>query len=320
VLVATYRSDELHRRHPLRPVLAELDRHPTVERLELGRLDREELGAVLTGILGSPPAPQLLTRVLVRSDGNPFFAEELLAAGPGGGQRGLPTTLHDLLAARIDGLSDRAQQVLRVAAVTGRRVGHGLLAATCPLQEAALLDAVREAAEHHLLIADADGDNYWFRHALVQEVVLGDLLAGERRQLHAALARALTAHPELASGTPAQTAAEVAVHWYESHELAQALPAAITAATAAEQALAFAEAERHFEHALELWDQVPEVAAGAGGAARADCPGGVLRRRPGARHHAGPRRDGERGRGYRAGPGRAARRAAGLVPVAVRQP
>jgi DNA-binding CsgD family transcriptional regulator/tetratricopeptide (TPR) repeat protein len=210
----------------------------------------------------SPPAPQLLTRVLARSEGNPFFAEELLAAGPGGGQRGLPTTLHDLLAARVDALSGRAQQVLRVAAVTGRRVGHGLLAAAGTLEEAALLEAVREAVEHHLLVPDADGEAYAFRHALVQEVVQGDLLPGERGQLHAALARSLTAQPELAGGTPAQTAAEVAVHWYEAHDLAQALPAAVAAGIAAEQALAFAEAQRHFERAVDLWDQVPEVAAG----------------------------------------------------------
>jgi tetratricopeptide (TPR) repeat protein len=262
VLVATYRSDDLDRRHPLRPVLAELDRHPTVERLELGRLDRAELEGLLTGILGSPPAPPLLTSVLARSDGNPFFAEELLAAGPGDGQRGLSATLHDLLAARVDRLSGPTQQVLRVAAAAGRRMSHGLLAATSALKAPALLDAVREAVEHHLLVPDVDGGAYGFRHALLQEVIDADLLPGERRQLHAALARALTAHPELAGGTPAQTAAEVAVHWYEGHELAQALPAAITAGEAAEQALAFAEAQRQFERALGLWDQVPEVAAG----------------------------------------------------------
>jgi DNA-binding CsgD family transcriptional regulator/tetratricopeptide (TPR) repeat protein len=262
VLVATYRSDELGRRHPLRAVLAELDRHATVERLELGRLDRVGLGGLLAGILGAPPVPQLLTRVLARSDGNPFFAEELLAAGPGGGELGLSATLHDLLAARVDAMSGQGQQVLRVAAVAGRRVGHGLLAAACSLEEPVLLDAVREAVEHHVLIPDADGDAYAFRHALLQEVVESDLLPGERSQLHATLARSLAAHPELAGGTPAQTAAEVAVHWYESHDLAQALPAAVTAGVAAEQTLAFAEAQRHFERALDLWDQVPDVATG----------------------------------------------------------
>jgi predicted ATPase len=261
VLVGTYRSDEPDRRR-LGVLLAELDRHPTVERVELGRLDHGELGILLAGILGTPPAAGLLDEVLARCDGNPFFAEELLAAGSGGGTGGLSTTLHDLLAGRVDALSDPAQQVLGTAAVAGRRVGHGLLAAACPLEEQALLEALHEAAQHQVLVADPGGDAYWFRHALLREVVEADLLPGERRQLHAALAQVLTAQPELAAGTPAQTAAEVAVHWDQSHDLAQALPATLAAGRAAEQSLAFAEAQRHFERALELWDQVPEVAAG----------------------------------------------------------
>jgi DNA-binding CsgD family transcriptional regulator/tetratricopeptide (TPR) repeat protein len=262
VLVGTYRSDELGRRHPLRPWLAELNRRPRVERVELGRLDRAELGALMAGILGSAPETRRLDELVVRCDGNPLFAEELLAAGAGGGQPGLPATLHELLTARVEALSPPAGQVLRVAAVAGRRVGHGLLAAACPLEEAALLMAVREAVEQQLLVAEPGGDAYVFRHALVREVVLDDLLPGERRQLHAALARSLTTDPGLAGGTPAETAAEVAVHWYDSHDLARALPAAVAAGVAAEETLAFAEAQQQFERALELWDLVPEVAAG----------------------------------------------------------
>jgi DNA-binding CsgD family transcriptional regulator len=262
VLVVTYRSDELHRRHPLRPLLADLDRHPTVERAELGPLGREELGALLAGILGTPPEARQLDSILARSDGNPFFAEELLAVQRDRGSQLLSATVRDLLAARVDALSSPARQALRVAAVAGRRVGHGLLAAACPLEEGVLLDAVREAVEHQLLVADPESDSYAFRHALLQEVVESDVLPGERRQLHAALARSLDAHPELAAGTPAEVAAELAVHWYQSHDLARALPASVAAGEAAEQGLAFAEALRHFERALDLWDQFPEVAAG----------------------------------------------------------
>ncbi len=221
VLVVSYRSDELHRRHPLRPVLAALDRHATVERAELRALDRQELGGLLTGILGTVPEAGLLDGVLARSDGNPFFAEELLAAEREGGPGALSATVRDLLQARVDGLSDEARQVLRIAAVAGRRVGHGLLAAAWPLGEGALLAAVREAVDHQLLLADPDGEAYVFRHALLQEVVEADALPGERRGLHAALARSLDAHPELAAGTPAETAAELATHWFESHDLAR---------------------------------------------------------------------------------------------------
>jgi tetratricopeptide (TPR) repeat protein len=200
--------------------------------------------------------------VLARSQGNPFFAEELLAAGPNGDRSVLPATVHEVLAARVDALSVPGQHALRVAAVAGERVGHGLLAAASGLDQAELLPALREAVEYHVLVPDVGGEAYAFRHALLREVVQADLLPGERGQLHAALARALAAHPELAGGTPAQAAAELATHWYESHDLAEALPAAVAAGVAAEQALAFAEAQRHFERAVGLWDQVPDVAAG----------------------------------------------------------
>ncbi|HZA82983.1 MAG TPA: AAA family ATPase [Actinomycetes bacterium] len=81
LLVLTYRTDELHRRHPLRPFLAELERIGWVERVELRRFDRPELVVQLTGILDEPPNEMLVDEVFERAQGNPFFAEgEQLAA------------------------------------------------------------------------------------------------------------------------------------------------------------------------------------------------------------------------------------------------
>src|SRR4029453_17523970 len=111
------------------------------------------------------------------------------------------------------------------------------------LDQGMLIEAVREAVDHQLLVANPDDDAYVFRHALLQEVVEADVLPGERRQLHAALARCLDAHPELAAGTPAETAAELAAHWVRSHDPARALPALVAAGKAAEEGLAFAEAQ-----------------------------------------------------------------------------
>ena len=79
VLVATYRSDELHRRHPLRAFLAA--QAGSVERIELARFDEDELVRLVTAIRGEAPAPELAARLLARSEGNAFLAEELLAAG-----------------------------------------------------------------------------------------------------------------------------------------------------------------------------------------------------------------------------------------------
>jgi predicted ATPase/DNA-binding CsgD family transcriptional regulator len=260
VLAVTYRSDEPPGRHRLPPLLAELDRAASVERLELPRFDRAELGVLLAGVLGQPPEPNLLDEVFARSEGNPFFAQELLAGGAPGGRPALSATLKDLLLARVEAVPGPAREVARIAAAAGRRVRDRLLGAACSLEELALLAALRELVAGQVLVADAAGDGYAFRHALLQEVIDADLLPGERHRLHGILARTLAAHPEWAGGTPAERAAELAVHWYASGELARALPAVVDAGMAAMQALAFAEARGHFERALEVWEQVPAAA------------------------------------------------------------
>ncbi len=83
-LVVTYRSDELHRRHPLRPLLAELERTPGVDRLGLARFSRDELVAQISAILDAPAPDELADRLFERSEGNPLYTEELLAASSDG--------------------------------------------------------------------------------------------------------------------------------------------------------------------------------------------------------------------------------------------
>jgi DNA-binding CsgD family transcriptional regulator len=259
LLVMTYRSDELHRRHPLRPFLAELDRGRRVERLELARFGPAEVAAQLAGIQGAPVPTGLVERIHARSGGNAFFVEELAASAGADGD--LPPSLRDTLLARIELLAEPTQQVLRVAAAAGARVEHDLLAETAALGEAQLLDGLREAVSAHVLLVDADDGAYGFRHALVKEAVYAELLPGERTRLHARFAAALAVRD--GAGDPG-LAAELAWHWYAAHDLERALPAAIEAGKAAERAYAFAEAQRQFERALELWERTatapPETA------------------------------------------------------------
>jgi DNA-binding CsgD family transcriptional regulator/tetratricopeptide (TPR) repeat protein len=249
LLLLTYRADELHRRHPLRPFLAELDRGRRVERLELARFGPAEVAAQLAGIQGAPVPAELAERIHARSGGNAFFVEELAAATTDGD---LPPSLRDTLLARIELLGEPAQQVLRVAAAAGGRVDHDLLAEVAGLPEAELLAALREAVSAQVLLADADAGTYGFRHALVKEAVYGELLPGERTRLHARYAAALAARDTAGDPGPA---AELAWHWYAAHDLERALPAAVAAGLAAERAFAFAEAQRQFERALELWER-----------------------------------------------------------------
>ncbi len=256
LVLATYRSDELHRRHPLRPFLAELQRLDHVDGIELDTFGPTELADQVSGITGERPPPSLVEAVLSRSGGNPFFTEELIAAGETG--LALPRSLRDTLDERIRQLGPDAQHVIRVASVAGARVGHRLLAEAVALPEQRVTEALRELVEHHLLVPTSPDETpgYGFRHALVQEAVYEELLPTERTALHARYARALDAQAGRAPGDQAAAAAQVAHHWLLAHDLEHALPAAAAAGRAAAGAFAFAEARAFFERALELWPQV----------------------------------------------------------------
>lgn len=109
LLVLTYRTDELGRGHPLRPLLGELGRSERVDRVDLYRLGRSEMSALIDAILEASAPAGLVEDIFVRSDGNPFYAEELLAAWRQsehvGERPGLPGSLRDTLLARVERLS-----------------------------------------------------------------------------------------------------------------------------------------------------------------------------------------------------------------------
>ena len=132
-VVATYRSDDMHRRHPLRPLVAELLRLPGVSSVELGPLAASAMAQHLTALSPRQLGAQAIDRMITRAEGNAYYAEELLAASSAGSQ--LPAGLADLLLARMERLSAATQQVLRTAAVTGRRVDDELVRRASGLDE-----------------------------------------------------------------------------------------------------------------------------------------------------------------------------------------
>jgi DNA-binding CsgD family transcriptional regulator len=262
LVVVTYRSDEIDRRPALRGFVAEAARRPRVERLELGRLTPAEALAQLEGILEASPERPFAEAIFARSEGNPLFIEELVSAGARDGAERLPDSLRDMLLARIHGLSDSGQDVVRAAAVGGRRVHHELLAGAAGMDEDRLTEAIREAVREHVLVAD--GDSVTFRHPLLQEAAYGELVPGEGARLHGACAHALEDRPELAGGTRATVAAEIAHHWLHAGDRPRALGASVRAGLEAERAYARAEAADHLTRALELWDAVPDARERAG--------------------------------------------------------
>ena len=260
VVVATYRSDELAAGDPLRLLLAELERSGRIERVDLRPFARGELIAQMTGILGALPGRNVMEDVFARSDGNPFFAEELLAAG---GRAGSGSTLQDVLLARIETLPEPTQTVLRILSAARRSLSHQALAAVSGTAERDLESALRRAVARHVLVATADG-GYAFRHALMREAVYARLLPAERVRLHGEIARAIDAHRAMSGETDPQLLADLAYHWHFAGNHPPAFAAAVAAGLAADDIHAHAEALTQYERALQLWDSVsqPERLAG----------------------------------------------------------
>ncbi|MFF4804597.1 AAA family ATPase [Streptomyces sp. NPDC001351] len=256
VVLATYRADDIHRRHPLRPLLAELDRLRTVRRVELGRFNREEVGRQIAGILATEPDPAQVDDIFERSDGNAFFVEELAVCASEGCGTGLTDSLRDLLLVRVEGLPEIAQRVARIVAEGGSTVEYRLLAAVAQLAEDDLIEALRAAVNANILLATPTGDGYRFRHSLVREAVSDDLLPGERSRLNRRYAEALEADPALVPAD--QRVMRLASYWYHAHSAAKALPAVLDASVEARSRHAYSEQLRLLERAMELWDTAPE--------------------------------------------------------------
>ncbi|WP_329221327.1 AAA family ATPase [Streptomyces sp. NBC_01485] len=256
VVLATYRADDIHRRHPLRPLLAELDRLRTVQRLELARFTRAETGRQIAGILAREPGPDQVDAIFERSDGNAFFVEELAVAAHEGCRTGLPDTLRDLLLVRVEALPESAQTVARIVAEGGSTVEYRLLDAVARLTEDDLIEALRAAVGANLLRATPDGDGYRFRHSLVREAVGDDLLPGERARLNRRYAEALQADPTLVPAD--ERVMRLASYWYHAHDPAKALPAVLDASVEARSRRAYSEQLRLLERAMELWEAAPE--------------------------------------------------------------
>jgi DNA-binding NarL/FixJ family response regulator len=261
LLLATVRSDDLHRRHPLMPLLAELERSTRVDRIDLAPFDRDELADQLAGILGREPEPSLVAEIGERSEGNAYLVEELAAVGP---TARLPDTVEDVLLARVGRLSEPARDLLRVASAAGPRIDLDVLATVASGIVGNSSAAMREVVDEHVLVrrdGDETAERYAFRHALLQEAVYGQLLPAERARYHEGFARALSGRP---GPLDPFNAAELAHHWEGARDTPRALEASIAAGRAAAGIYAFGDAQRLFEQALALWDRVPDARDRAG--------------------------------------------------------
>lgn len=252
-IVVTVRDETSHgdptvseRMRSTRLALAELQRDPKVSRVRLDRLSRDGVAAMVAGLLGARPPRAMVDTLFARGQGNPFYTEELTAASAAG-EQSLPRELRDVLLLPMEAMSLPAREVVRTLAVMGRPATPALLRAAVELSESEFLGALREAIDDAVLVSDSQ--TFRFRHALLGEAFYEDLNAAERAALHARIAAALQA------GADAPNPAELARHLEAAGELVPALVAFFDAGLAAHEVSAHSEASRHFEHALELWDQ-----------------------------------------------------------------
>ena len=257
MLLLSYRTDELHRRHPLRSLLGELERLDHVRRIDLEPFDREEMREVLTDILGEPPSAKLIERLYARSEGNPLYTEELLAAGLDG-RGAAPQSLRDAFMLRIERLSANAQASAR-AISAGRALDEETIAEVTAIEPEALNAALREAVAEQVLVADQEG-RLTFRHALLREAMYDDLLPGERSELHLALAVTFEARAALEGDRGLELSSAIAHHYATAGDQPAALRATVQAALAARDVHAYGDAADLAERALELWPRVPDAA------------------------------------------------------------
>ncbi len=251
LLVATARTGALDRGHPLRTWMAERRRFPNVHGIDLEGLTHEELGAQALHILDEAPSDDFLDNLLQRTGGNAYFAHELLTAHRNGVDA-LPESLTEFLTSRVEQRSDDERSVLRALAVAGGTAGHRMLERMA--EGVAVGPVLRSLFDAALVVAS--GTEYKFRHALLRDAILQDVLPFEAQELHRLAAEAISSDPK--RGNTPSGLASLALHWHRAGVAEQTLPTAIQAAEASARVSAFETAAELALQAISAWEEVAE--------------------------------------------------------------
>jgi len=209
LVVATFRSEDAGS-GALGRALTELRGRDAIE-IDLRPLTPAQVGMLVRSALGStdPPHAELRSFVVEHSGGNPLFAEELVRALVEGGwlvraggswqparslTDAVPTTsIADGVRARLALMSDDARRILSSAAVIGQRSPFDLLVRVTGSSREAVIGALRAGIQAQLVEERPDGPSYAFRHALLRDALLAELIGPERQDIHRAVALALEA-------------------------------------------------------------------------------------------------------------------------------
>lgn len=266
VTILTFRSDEIQGHPQLRHVLGELLRKRLADEIPLEGLTLPQVGEMVQAIfaLAEPVSAEFQQAVYDRTEGNPFFIEELLRTlvETGGvflehgrwdrravADLSVPPTVQDAILRRVAALPDEAQRILTAAAVLGQRFRLEPLRALSESTESAVLESLRSLINQQLIIEDRASGEFRFRHALTRDTVYGQLLAPERRALHRAVAAALE---DLFGERAEEHAAELAFHYRLAEVNDKARSYATLAGEKAVSLGALADARNHFADALGM--------------------------------------------------------------------
>jgi DNA-binding CsgD family transcriptional regulator len=261
-VVVTCRSDEVPLDGAVAVWLEHVRRDTGVAEIRVGPLSRSDVAEQVAALVGAAPPGELVEEVYARTEGHAFFTEQLVAAAvTDAGELAqaveLPPRLAELLLARTARCGGDGQAVLAALVVAGRPLTEVTLGEVTGLDASTVRTAVRDLTAARLLGAPADR-GHRPRHALLAEAVAAELLPGEQVVLHERIAQSLQAMGDDA------LAAEAAGHWAAAGRSGAELQARLTAARAAEQVFAYADAAAHWQRAIELSQAEPGADLGDG--------------------------------------------------------
>jgi tetratricopeptide (TPR) repeat protein len=258
LLIGTYRDAEVETaEHPLRPLLAALAAKATT--VTLTGLDRAEVGRLMAATVGRTPSAEMINEVRLRTGGNPFFVEQTARLWQSGAAvTAIAPGVREAVQRRLSLLPEPVVSLLATAAVLGREFHRQVLAATAaaPVPH---VDRLLEQAVAARLVVTLGGGRFAFAHDLVREPLQESLADDEVRRRHAAVVRALSRSPDLASRV---LPAELAQHAYRADgeiEPAEAVRYLRAAGEDAAKRMARDEAVLHYHRALERAADVRDV-------------------------------------------------------------
>jgi class 3 adenylate cyclase/Cdc6-like AAA superfamily ATPase len=262
LVIGTFRDTDIVRASALSETLAALNREPGFERIVLRGLTRDEVASYIRSVAHFDAAPGIVNRIHEETEGIPFFLSEVVQLLTEEGRLeatsvsdiALPDGVREALGRRLDRLSEEANELLQIAAVSGREFRFDTLAAVSEHDPDALTELLEQGLRARVIEETGSAGQFRFVHALMQETLLDELSTTRRVRLHSRIGEALEARW---GERAAERATRLAQHFVEaatltSEHAGKALKYSVLAAEQAEVQSAWGAAARHYDNAFSV--------------------------------------------------------------------